>query len=78
MSDKLSSVTLTKKESIPGGKRGSGLSTCLSGKGFTWLLLLREFSGANFYTFEIFGKVGRNLLLCVDWFLAWYVVSSEA
>ena len=37
---------------LAGGKRGSGPSTCPSGKVLAWLLLPREFSSANFYTFE--------------------------
>ena len=67
MSNRLRGMTLTKKVSLPGGgKRGSGPSTCPSGKVFI--------SSAIFYIFDKsladLGKVGLSQLLCVDWLLA--------
>ena len=73
-------ATLTKKASLLGGRRrGSGPLTRLSGKVLTWLLLpIKSFSSADFNVWKSFGEVGLSQLLCVDWLLAWNVMSSEA
>jgi len=62
-----------------GGKRGSGSSTHLLGRVLAWLLLQREFFKCQIlYLWKSFCEVGLSQLLCVDWLLAWNVVSSQA
>jgi len=62
-----------------GGKRGSGPSTCPSGEVLAWLLLPKRVFKCQFlYVWKYFCEVGLSQLLCIDWLLAWNVVSSEA
>ena len=61
------------------GKRRSGFSICPSGKVLAWLLLPKRVFKCQFsYIWKSFGEVGLSQLLCVDWLLAWNVVSSQA
>ena len=62
-----------------GGKRGSGPSTRPSGEVLAWLLLPKRVFKCQFlYVWKSFCEVGLSQLLCIDWLLAWNVVSSEA
>jgi len=80
MSDKVRGAILTKKASLlGGGKRGSGLSTRPSGEVLSWLLLPKRVFKCQFlYVWKSFCEVGLSQSLCIDWLLAWNVLSSEA
>jgi len=70
---------LPKRRPFLGGKRGSGPLTRPSGEILTWLLLpKRVFKRQFLYVWKSFCEVGLSQLLCIDWLLAWNVVSSEA
>jgi len=69
------------KKGVPswGGKRGSGPSTCPSGEVLAWLLLPKRVFKCQFLNvWKSFCELELSQLLCIDWLLAWNVMSSEA
>ena len=81
-------IRLTKSEArllpkrrpfLRGAKRGSGLSTRPSGEVLAWLLLPKRVFKCQFlYVWKSFCEVRLSQLLCIDWLLAWNVVSVRS
>jgi len=70
---------LPKRWPFLGEKRGSGPLTHPVGEVLAWLLLPKRVFKCQFSSvWKSFCEVGLSQLLCIDWLLAWNVVSSEA
>ena len=72
-------ATLTKNASLLGREERFRPSTCLLGRVLTLFLLpKRVFKCQSLYVWKSLCEVGLSQFLCIDWLLAWNVVSPEA